>query len=71
MPSLVIKDIPDTLHRRIKEEARKHRRSMTQEVLIILEESLEVVPVSYPNPVKGRIPLTQSILDKAIEEGRE
>ncbi len=71
MSALVIKNIPEALHRRLKEEASKHRRSMTQEVLIILEESLDVIQVEFPRPVKGKTQLTQELLIKGIRQGRE
>jgi len=71
MTALVIKNIPENLHQRLKEEARKHRRSMTQEVLIILEQSLNVVPIEFPDPIKGTSQLTQELIEDAIREGRE
>lgn len=40
MPTLMVKNIPARLHVRLKEEAKKHRRSMTQEAIVILERSL-------------------------------
>jgi plasmid stability protein len=71
MTSLLIKDIPDRLHERLREEARKNRRSMVQETIKILEESLDLSPVNYPEPVKGSKKVTRSTLSKAIREGRE
>ena len=72
MPGLVIKDIPPELHARLREEAKRNRRSMTQQALVILEENLlEVGPVRFPKPVKGRYPLRQGRLTRAIQEGRE
>ena len=40
MPGLVIKDLPAKLHRKLKERAARHRRSMTKEVLVVLERAL-------------------------------
>ncbi len=71
MAALVIKNIPENLHQRLKEEARKHRRSMTQEALNILEESLNIIPIEFPDPVKGTSQLTQELVEDAIREGRE
>jgi plasmid stability protein len=71
MAALVIKNIPEDLHKRLKQEARKHRRSMTQEALIILEERLNIAPIRFPDPVKGTSHLTQELLEDAIREGRE
>lgn len=70
MPSLVIKDVPRELHRRLKAEAARNRRSMMQEALLLLEEGLDLSPARFPDPVKGRVPLTQDTLDQAIEHGR-
>jgi plasmid stability protein len=71
MASLVLKNIPERLHVRLKEEAAKHRRSMMQEAITILEESLEILPVEFPAPVKANKKINQKLLKKAIEEGRE
>ena len=40
MPSLLIKDLPPELHRKLKEEAARHHRSMTRQALALLEEAL-------------------------------
>ncbi len=71
MPSLLLKNIPKSLHVRLKDEAKKHRRSMTQETITILEESLALTPHEFPRPIKGRKSINQSILTKAIKQGRE
>ncbi len=71
MAALVIKNIPEGLHRRLKEEARRHRRSMKQEALIILEESLNIIPIEFPDPVRGTSQLTQELIEAAIREGRK
>jgi plasmid stability protein len=40
MPTLTIKRLPEELHERLKERAERHRRSMNNEVITILEEAL-------------------------------
>ena len=40
MASILLKDVPAELHRRLKERAQGNRRSMSQEVLRILEEGI-------------------------------
>ena len=40
MPGLSIKDVPAPVHRKLKRLASHHRRSMTQEALVLLEEAL-------------------------------
>jgi plasmid stability protein len=37
---LLIKNMPEELHKKLKEQAKKHRRSMTQEAITILEQEL-------------------------------
>jgi plasmid stability protein len=70
MPSLVLKSIPRALHTRLRQEAIRHRRSMTQESIHILEEGLGLNRAEFPPPLKGRRPLTQKFLDQAIRESR-
>ena len=73
MPGLLIKDLPTTLHAKLKESAARHHRSLTKEALALLEEALALPPrtVQRPRPFAGRLPLTQEILDRAKAEGRE
>jgi hypothetical protein len=77
MPALVIKNFPPKLHRKLKEISARHRRSMTQEALMMLEDALireEAANKGYrelPPPVKGPFPLTEEFLDWAKREGRE
>jgi plasmid stability protein len=40
MPSLTLKDIPEDLHRKLKEEAEAHGRSLTKEVYVRLRLSI-------------------------------
>jgi plasmid stability protein len=70
MAALVLKDISPSLHRRLGEEAKRHRRSMTQEAIHLLEQGLGLSPVEFPPPLKGRHRLTQKLLDQGIHEGR-
>lgn len=73
MAGLVIKDLPPELHRKLKEQAARHHRSMTKEVLAVLEQALskEVSPQEAPPPFKGRFALTDEFIDQAKREGRE
>ena len=73
MPGLVIKDLPVKLHRKLKEQAARHHRSMTKEVLFVLERALseETPPQAVPPPFKGRFALTDKFLAQARREGRE
>ena len=51
MPGFVIKELPEELHRKLKEQAARHHRSMTKEVLAVLEQAPRPKP---PPPVAGR-----------------
>lgn len=72
MPSIVVKDIPEKLHKRLKAQAREHRRSMSQEILTILENGL--VPLKrrkLPPLVKANVLITDEMINAAKREGRE
>ncbi len=71
MPGLLLKRLPDDLHRRLKARAAAHRRSMAKEALVILEQGVSAAPPApLPPPVRGRFPLTQRWLTQAIRRGR-
>lgn len=40
MPNITLKDVPEKVHRRLKERAERHRRSMNSEAIRILERTL-------------------------------
>lgn len=72
MPGFVIKDLPKGLHRRLKTQAARHRRSMAKEVLALLEREL-AGPAARPKaplPFTGRFALTDKFLDEAKRKGR-
>ena len=71
MPALVIKELPVELHRRLKDEAVQHHRSMTQEAIVILEQGLHrarAIPAF--NAYRGAFPLTNEFINGAKREGR-
>ena len=72
MAGLVIKDLPVKLHRKLKQQAAKNHRSMTKELLVLLERALyeRTPPVAAPQPFKGRIALTDKFIARARREGR-
>lgn len=72
MPSLVIKNLPEDLHRRLKQQAERHHRSMTREAVVILSEGVGPSTTrEAPAPYKGKFPLTEAFIDEAKREGRE
>ena len=73
MAALLIKDVPPALHSRLRQEAQKHHRSMTQHALAILESSLEPghIRVSdLPPPLESKQYLHTTWLDRAKRAGR-
>jgi len=54
MPALVLKSIPDSLHRRLKAAAASHRRSLTQEAIILLDQALSQSPGNEEEPYFAR-----------------
>jgi len=72
MPSLVIKNLPEEVHQKLKQQAARHHRSMTKEAIAILIDGLGRNPVhDVPAPYKGRFTLTNEFIDAAKREGRE
>ena len=74
MSTIVIKNVPDDLHARLKDRAQRNRRSLTKELLTIIEESMTPPrkAAKLPLPIKlkgGR--LTDEELRSAKENGRE
>ena len=53
MPSLVIKDFPAALHGRLREDAVRHHRSLTRQVIHLLETACGS---SVPEPDEASIP---------------
>jgi plasmid stability protein len=76
MPGLLIKDLPKRLHSRLKRRASLHRRSLSAEAILLLEQALEdrAGPPSLAEIDQLRITgvhrLTQEIIDAARENGR-
>lgn len=71
MAALLIKDLPSDVHDWLKREAEAHRRSMTQQVIVIFEERMRKFrPVHFGPPVRTRSPLTAEFIDRAKKEGR-
>jgi plasmid stability protein len=76
MAGLMIRDLPPKLHDRLRGRAKENRRSLSREVIVILEEALE--DRAGPPPleeidnmrVSGSRMLTQELLDSARADGR-
>ena len=72
MPSIVVKSVPPSLHRQLKEAAARHRRSMNQQALAMLEEALrhQNTGAEPPPALAGRFPLTPRWIQQAKRRGR-
>ncbi len=72
MPSLILRDLSDEVHKRLRDRAQRHHRSMTKEAVSILErELLAAGPVKLPPVVHAAQPVPSHLIDQAIEEGQE
>lgn len=73
MPNLLIRQMPDAIHRKIKERAARNQRSINKEILVLLEDALAQVatlPAEPPIPFKGLFKIDDTWLQEAKEEGR-
>lgn len=71
MPSLMLRDLPEEVHKRLRDRAQRHHRSMTKEAVSILEhELLASGPVILPPAVKTSSAIPSDLIDQAVEEGR-
>lgn len=76
MAGLLIKQLPVDIHKKLKARASANRRSLSSEVLTILESALHdrSGPLSLAEidrlRTRGRLPLTQSVLERARKRDR-
>lgn len=70
--NILIKGVPPELKRRLREEADRNRRSVNQQILLILERATNPLPpIKLPRPIKPKRPFTHEWLMRAMREGRE
>jgi plasmid stability protein len=74
MPDILIRNVPPALHAQLKASAARHRRSVTQETIAIIDEKLGAVPAAaparLPEPIKPRRPITMEETLRYVEEGQ-
>jgi plasmid stability protein len=76
MAGILIKDVPRDLHQKLKARAEANRRSLSSEVLTILEGSLDdraghaTLEELDRVRVRGARPLRQSVIDRARHRDR-
>lgn len=72
MAAILLKNVPEALRQRLQERAKRNRRSMNQEALVILEqalpEPLDVKAIMAWEPIKLNKPIDWA---KAVREARD
>lgn len=72
MSRLVLENVPDTLHLRLKEQAARNHRSLTGEAMMILDAGVGgQQECDLPEPFEGKHPITDESIQQARREGRE
>lgn len=75
MSTLVVKNVPESLHRKLKKRAEQNRRSVTKEVVSLIEASMATPPrkLDLPPPIRLKSGFRPTIRDieAAIAEGQE
>lgn len=75
MATLVIKNLPDDLHARLKEQAQRHRRSLTKEAVTLIESGLAQRSVKRlaPRPLRLKNGYRPTIaeIEAAIADGQD
>ena len=64
MATLTIKNIPDTLVKRLKQRAAQHRRSLNSEVIDVLDSTTRVTPVDVEEEIaliRARRPIPETV----------
>jgi plasmid stability protein len=74
MGTLVVKNLPEELHEKLKRQAKRNHRSVTKEVVHLIEAGVAAqrpkVRLSPPLKLKGG-PVTIEEIEAAIAEGRD
>jgi plasmid stability protein len=52
MPTITVRNVPDHIHQHLKQRAKEHRRSLNQEVLQVLEDTVVESPPSDSQAVR-------------------
>ncbi len=77
MSTLVIKNMPEDLHDRLRERAQTNQRSVTQEAILVLRTGMAATgparePINLPPLIKLKGgPLTIEQIETAIADGRD
>ena len=69
MASLLIKNIPETLRRRLQKTAKQHRRSMNQHAIHCIADALDASAV-LPKPIRIQVPFDNKFVNRAKRQAR-
>lgn len=70
MSTLVVKNLPEALHEKLREQALQNHRSITKQAIVILEQGLmapAVAPPSAPKSATAPTPRKPFVLPPPIE----
>ncbi|ROO23734.1 FitA-like ribbon-helix-helix domain-containing protein [Salinisphaera orenii] len=74
MSTLIVKNLPDDLHERLRQLAKRNHRSVTKQVIHIIESSLsgQSEPINRPSSitVQGGRPMSRKELETALDDAR-
>ena len=74
MGTIIIRDLPDDLHERLKAQAKRNHRSLTKEAIALIERHLaQPRPIpELPPPLRLKAgPVTITQIEAAISKGRD
>lgn len=75
MGTLVVKNLPDDLHEQLKQQARKNHRSVTKEVVKLIESAVANIPEqrTTPTPIRLKSGFRPTIddIEEAIADGQK
>ena len=71
MRTLVLKGFPEPIHKALRQRAKEHRCTVSQEAINILERLLFPHRITLsPKPLKLKTPLSVAEIQQAIDRGR-
>lgn len=78
MPSITVKNIPEDIYDRVREQAKAHHRSINSEIIACLEQTVKSQQVSTDDILqearrlrkKAKVSLSSEEIESAINEGR-
>jgi plasmid stability protein len=74
MATIIIRDLPDDLHERLKAQAKRNHRSLTKEAIVLIERHLSQSRPTpeLPAPLRLKVgPVTIKQIEAAISKGRD